>query len=490
MAEILLTHSYHLFYDRKQSRKMQPYAPLGTMYAAALLQQKGYNVALFDTMLQDPAAGFPEALRSARPQVVAVYEDNFNFLSKMCLTRMREVAFAMAQQARAAGAIPIVNGSDASDHADEYLAAGFEAVLLGEAEWTLLEVVGALARGSAYYESIAGVAFLDRTGRMRCSAPRPIMRDLDVLPAPARHLIDMSLYARAWRDAHGRFSANLVASRGCPFRCNWCAKPIYGNNYHARSPIAVADEMRSLKYDFGAEHLWFADDLFAPRLQWIEELAAAVETRDAALPFKVQTRVDLLTPAAVAALKRAGCAEVWMGAESGSQKVLDAMDKDTRVEQIERARHNLAQAGIRACYFLQFGYPGETWSDIRKTIDLVRRTKPDDIGVSVSYPLPGTKFHERVRATMNEKVNWSDSEDLSVMFQSPYTDAFYRALHDALHADVEQWSPPAPAGAPFSAETEPTRRDELWQRVEQMEELCRNSTATVLAPEFVYLQAD
>lgn len=469
---------------------MQPYAPLGTLYAAALLQNRGYEVSVFDTMLQDPSDGFPEALRSDRPKIVAVYEDNFNFLSKMCLTRMREVAFAMAQQARAAGAIPIVNGSDASDHADEYLAAGFEAVLLGEAEWTLLEIVAALLQGSPVSDSIAGLAFLDGNGRVRRSAPRPIMRDLDVLPLPARHLIDMGSYARAWRDAHGRFSANLVASRGCPFRCNWCAKPIYGNNYHSRSPLSVAEEMRSLKYDFGAEHLWFADDLFAPRLQWTEQLAEAVEERDAALPFKVQTRVDLLSPATVAALKRAGCAEVWMGAESGSQRVLDAMDKDTRVEQIERARHNLAEAGIRACYFLQFGYPGETWSDIRKTIELVRRTKPDDIGVSVSYPLPGTKFFERVRATMSDKVNWSDSEDLSIMFKSPYTDAFYRALHDALHADVEQWSRPAPAGMPAADVAEAPDTQQLWKRVEEMEKLCRNNAPTVLAPELVYLQAD
>ena len=489
MADVLLTHSYHLYYDRKQVRKMQPYAPLGTLYAAAILQKHGHEVSVFDTMLSDPAAGFADALRSAKPTIVAVYEDNFNFLSKMCLTRMREVAFAMAQQARAAGAIPIVNGSDASDHAAEYLAAGFEAVLLGEAEWTLLETVDALSRNASYHQ-IAGLAFLDGQQNLCKSAPRPIMRELDVMPPPARHLIDMNSYARAWRDAHGRFSANLVASRGCPFRCNWCAKPIYGNSYHTRSAIHVAEEMRSLKYDFGAEHLWFADDLFAPRLQWAEQLADAVEERDAAVPFKIQTRVDLLSPGVVAALKRAGCSEVWMGAESGSQKVLDAMDKDTRVEQIEHARENLARAGIRACYFLQFGYPGETWADIRKTIDLVRRTKPDDIGISVSYPLPGTKFYERVRATMNGKLNWSDSEDLSVMFQSPYTDAFYRALHDALHADVDQWSRPAPAGMPAFGESEPERRRQLWQRVEDMEKLCRNHAPTILAPDFVYLQAD
>ncbi len=479
MSDILLTHSYHLFYDRKQVRKMQPYAPLGTLYAASLLEQQGYDVAVFDTMLEDPEVGFPEALKKHRPRIVAVYEDNFNFLTKMCLTRMRNVAFSMAAQARAVGAVPVVNGSDATDHCVEFLQAGFEAVMLGEAEWTLLELCKALL-STASYRSVTGLAFLDGSGRLQRTAPRPLMRDIDALPLPARHMVDLAPYAEKWREAHGSFSANLVASRGCPFRCNWCAKPIYGNTYHVRSPLSVAAEMRDLKHTYHAEHLWFADDLFAAKLSWAEALADAVERYDAALPFKVQTRVDLLTPAIIAALKRAGCNEIWMGAESGSQKILDAMDKDTRVEQIETARSRLKDAGIRACYFLQFGYPGETWADIRKTVDLVRRTQPDDIGVSVSYPLPGTNFHSRVQATMNVKTNWCDSEDLTIMFKAPYTDSFYRLLHDALHAEVEQWNS---GGATASTSA-------MWQEVEQMERLCRNERPTLLAPALVNLQAD
>lgn len=482
MADVLLTHSYHLYYDRKQVRKMQPYPPLGTLYAAGLLEQNGIDTAVFDTMLLDPVAGFPEALRSHTPRVVGVYEDSFNFLSKMCLTRMREVAFAMAEQARAVGAIPVANGSDASDHCEEYLDAGFEIVLLGEAEWTLLELSQALLSGRRDYGAIPGLAFRDRSGCIKRSAPRPLMRDIDVLPPPSRHLIDMAPYGALWHGTHGRFSTNLVASRGCPFRCNWCAKPIYGNSFHVRSPHSVADEMSELKFRYGAEHLWFADDLFAPKTRWAEDLADAVESRNAMLPFKVQTRADLLTAEAVRALKRAGCEEVWMGAESGSQKVLDAMDKDTRVEDIEHARQNLRQAGIRACYFLQFGYPGENWSDIRKTIDLVRRTRPDDIGVSVSYPLPGTKFHARVEATMEAKRNWTDSGDLTAMFKAAYTSDFYRELHDALHEEVDGWSTtPAPEAA---------AREARWRHVEEMEKFSRVERPTVLMPDLVYLQAD
>ena len=488
MADILLTHSYHLYYDRKQVRKMQPYPPLGTLYAAALLRQHGFSVAVFDSMLEDPERGFPAALARHRPRVVAVYEDNFNFLSKMCLTRMREVAFGMAEAAGAAGAEVVVNGSDASDHVADYLGRGFDFALLGEAEWTLLELaqslLGATHRPPA---EIPGLAYFDRQqGDIARTPARPLMRDLDALPFPACDLVDVERYRSAWKAAHGFFSLNLVASRGCPYRCNWCAKPIYGDSFHLRSAASVAEEMKQLKENFGAEHLWFADDIFALKARWAQELAAAVEQRDARLPFKVQSRVDLMTPETVAALRHAGCEEIWMGVESGAQKILNAMDKGTRLEQIPAARQILKEHGIDAGYFLQFGYPGETWKEIQKTVELVRRTQPDEIGVSVSYPLPGTKFYEHVRAELGTKQNWLDSEDLSVMFQGAYTTEFYRALRDALHAEVETWSWKARReSAAFTeawqaADAGSSRVAALWQRVEELEQTCRNAEPTLL----------
>lgn len=478
MTDILLTHSYHLYFDRKQTRKMQPYPPLGTLYAAALLRSAGISVAVFDSMLNDPEEEFEAALKEHRPKIVVVYEDNFNFLTKMCLSRMREVAYQILDMSRGAGATVLVNGSDASDHALEYLRRGFRSVLLGEAEWTLLEagqqLLGGNQRGLV---EIPGLAYLDdQTGQVVRTDPRALMRDLDLLPTPSRDLIDMKQYQAAWKGAHGYFSLNLVASRGCPYRCNWCAKPIYGDSFAVRSARSVAEEMRSLKFDLGAEHLWFADDIFGLRAKWVQELADQVERLDAVVPFKMQSRVDLMSTNNVHALRRAGCAEVWMGVESGSQKILDAMDKGTRVEQIAKARENLSKEGIRACYFLQFGYPGETWEDICKTVQLIRDTRPDDIGVSVSYPLPGTKFFERVEEQLGEKTNWSDSEDISMMFQGSYTDEFYRALHDALHAQVDSWNSVASRGR----ETAEPDASELWKAVERLERKCRNPRPTVL----------
>ena len=161
MAEVLLTHSYHLPYDRKQVRKMQPYPPLGTLYAAGVLRQHGISVGVFDAMLDEPEAGFREALRVHRPKIVAIYEDDFNFLTKMCLTRMREVAFQMIEDARRAGAKVVVHGSDATDHAVEYLRQGSEFVLIGEAEHTLLEVVRAIS-GGGRCDASARCGFLAR----------------------------------------------------------------------------------------------------------------------------------------------------------------------------------------------------------------------------------------------------------------------------------------------------------------------------------------
>jgi radical SAM superfamily enzyme YgiQ (UPF0313 family) len=431
-------------------------------------------------MLNDPEEEFQAFLQEHKPRIVVVFEDNFNFLSKMCLTRMREVAYQILEKSQSAGATVLVNGSDATDHTLDYLQRGFRCVLLGEAEWTLVEAVSHLLKGNdGALEHIPGLAYLHNgTGELVKTERRGLMRDLDHLPFPSRDLIDTKQYRDAWKASHGYFSLNLVASRGCPYRCNWCAKPIYGDSFSVRSASLVAEEMRQLKYDFGAEHLWFADDIFGLKPKWVRELAAEVERLNAAVPFKMQSRVDLMTPDNVSALRRAGCAEVWMGVESGSQKILDAMDKGTRVDQVAKARENLRHEGIRACYFLQFGYPGETWHDIQNTIRLVRDTRPDDIGVSVSYPLPGTKFFERVQAQLGEKKNWSDSEDLDMMFQGAYTNEFYRALHDALHAQVDSWNSCSVHGVQKeSAHGEP---EELWRRVMRLEKTCRNPRPTVL----------
>jgi anaerobic magnesium-protoporphyrin IX monomethyl ester cyclase len=430
---ILLAHSYFLSHDAKQLARMKPYPPLATLLAAAMLRERGHRVALFDAMLAPGVDAFEEALDRVRPTTVAIMEDNFNFLTKMCTVRMREDAVRMVGLAHERGCRVAVNGSDAADRPALYLAAGADAVILGEGEEALMDVVAAwTADRSARLDGIAGLALAG----VRHTAPRAGAHDQDALPLPAWDLVDAEAYRSAWTGAHGRLSWNMATSRGCPYGCNWCAKPIFGRRYVQRSPASVAEEMRRLKADVRPGHVWFADDIFGLTGEWIADFADEVRARDAAIPFMIQSRVNLMRPAAVEALARAGCEEVWLGVESGSQKILDAMEKGSRVDAAREATRALKAAGIRACWFIQLGYPSETWEDLLLTRDLIREERPDDIGVSVSYPLPGTRFHEMVRTQLGQRRNWEDTDDLAMLFHGTYGTAFYRRLRDVLHDEA------------------------------------------------------
>ncbi len=445
---ILLAHSYYLRNDPKQLARMKPYPPLATLLGAALLRERGHPVGLFDAMLASGPEAFAAVLADTRPTVVAILEDNFNYLTKMCTVRMREAACVMIGMARAQGCRVVVNGSDASDRPGLYLEAGADAVLPGEGEANLLTLIDAWGADAAVpLRTIPGLALADGQGGIAYTAAGPPLRDLDALPVPAWDLVDVAAYRQAWRSAHGRFSWNMVTSRGCPFGCNWCAKPIFGRRYVQRSPEAVAAEMQRLKAEVGPDHVWFADDIFGLTPAWIRGFAQAVGRRQSRIPFMIQSRVDLMQPDVVSALADAGAEEVWLGVESGSQRILDAMEKETRVEEIRAATRILRAHGIRACWFIQLGYPPEAWDDVLLTRDLIRAERPDDIGVSVAYPLPGTKFYASVRGELGPRENWEDTGDLAMLFRGAYPTEFYRRVRDALHhevntgtADEARWS--------------------------------------------------
>lgn len=431
--DVLIGQAYILRFDPTLWEAQRPYPPLGALYAAACVRAAGHRVALFDAMLAESEADWVTALDAHRPTVAVLFEDSFNYLSKMCLLRMREAALTMIGAARERGIAVVVAGSDATDHPAQYLDAGALAVIAGEGEVTLVDVLDRLARGTADLRDVPGVV-VRHQGELHRTTPRPIMRDLDALPRPAWDLVDIERYRGVWMARHGHFSLNIATTRGCPFHCNWCAKPIYGQRYTARSPEAVADEVAWLRSSYGPDHLWITDDIFGLKPGWVEAYAAALEARGAVVPFKCLMRADNVTADVAAALRRAGCRTVWIGAESGSQRILDAMEKGTRVEQIEAATRLLRPEGIEVCFFLQFGYPGETLVEIEQTLDMVQRCEPDDIGISVSYPLPGTPFFERVRAQLGQKQHWVDSGDLDMMYRAAYAPEFYRALHALVHA--------------------------------------------------------
>lgn len=428
MRKVLFGQSYYLRFDPKLWRAMQPYPPLGTLYAASYIREKGYQVALFDAMLAESEEEWAKSLDEHQPQYAVIYEDNFNYLSKMCLSRMREAAFTMILMAKKRGCTVILCGADVTDHYDKYLEQGADYCILGEGEETLAELLNQLSAGKEAREVVGLVSRHSLLGTRR-----PDIKNIDSLPFPAWDLVDVQKYKKLWLERHGYFSMNMVTTRGCPYHCNWCAKPIWGQRYNSRSPENVAAEMKWLKENFAPDHIWFADDIFGLKPNWVERFAELLIEKDAVIPFKCLKRADLVTEKTAAALAKAGCKIVWVGAESGSQKILDAMDKGDKVEDIYRAAERLHANGIQVGFFLQFGYPGETWDDVQLTLKMVRECTPDDIGISVSYPLPGTKFYERVKLELGEKQNWVDSDDLAMLYRGPFPQEFYRILHGRVH---------------------------------------------------------
>lgn len=448
MTKTLLTHSYFYQLDPKQWRNKTPYPPLGTITAFAHLDQTHGPVGFYDVAL-DPGPGkCIETMKTMNPQIVIIYDDGFNYLTKMCLTNMREACFELIKSAKQLGATVLVSSSDSTDHSLLYHEQGADIVIHGEGEETLVECVDRIT-GNESFSDVKGISFLTETGLVK-TPPRTREKDLDVFPMARWELIDIPAYKAIWDAGKFPFTLNISTTRGCPFKCNWCAKPIYGNRYNSRSPENVVEELQLLNTKYGAKHFWITDDIFGLKPGWVNRFNELIQEKKLNIRYKIQSRADLLlVDKTIEELVASGLEEVWMGAESGSQKILDAMDKGITIEQITNSTKLLQEKGARVAYFLQFGYLGETKEDIQSTIEMVRTNRPDDIGISVSYPLPGTKFYERVKQEMGSKSNWKDSDDLDMLFAGTFHADFYRKLQRYVHHSfrtrqgIEKWKAPS-----------------------------------------------
>lgn len=432
MEKVLIANTYFYKLDHKQWQFKQPYPPLGTILAASVVRNLGYNVSLFDTNLIDSPNEIIAVLNNSNPQYLVIYDDGFNYLTKMCLTVMREAAFVMAEEGKKAGCTVILSSSDSTDHYEKYFEHGVDFVIRGEGEETLKELLTCLST-KVDTSSILGLA-LKKDNKTTVTPSRPILRDLDSIPMAAWDLVDIDQYRKIWLKHHGYFSLNLATTRGCPFKCNWCAKPIYGNRYNSRSVSNVIREIDFLIQHYKPDHFWMSDDIFGLKPGWVQAFRDEVLKAGLSFRYKIQSRVDLLLEEdTIDALAQSGIETVWVGAESGSQKILDAMDKGTMVKQIHDATQLLKRKKIKTGFFLQFGYPGENQTDIDTTLKMVLDLMPDEIGISVSYPLPGTVFYSSVKSMLKEKQNWKDSDDLAMMYNSTFNSAYYKKLHRYIH---------------------------------------------------------
>ncbi|MCI4321154.1 MAG: B12-binding domain-containing radical SAM protein, partial [Thermoplasmata archaeon] len=391
------------------------YPSLGVLTLAAYLRDQRHTVEIVDLTFARDLRPLTARLRKFRPEVVGVHTKTLTFPR----------ASRIAQLATRSGAFSVAGGPDAASRPEGYLDAGFRAVASGEGETALTE----LAERVHAHEPVSGLAGIvtREHGQLVQGPRRPFLRDLDALPLPAWDLIDMEQYLSTWEAQTGERRAAVLTSRGCPFDCSWCSKPTFGRSFRQQSPARVLAELRALKERYAVDYVRFCDDVFGVQRAWLEELLEGMVREPVGLKFECLARVDLLKPELLGKMREAGLARVYVGVESGSQKMLDLMNRGTKLAQIERTAQSLREAGVRQFWFLMLGYPGETLEDIEATLALFRRFSPEEYSVSIAVPVPGTRFYEAVRDRLTGTAPLTAGNGgTSLLYDAAYPQALYR----------------------------------------------------------------
>lgn len=440
MLDVLLVNPYVLSRHAPRVASYRPYPPLGLMYLGSVLRAAGYSVEIYDGTFATGPEAFASRLRTgARPRVAGVYAMN----------SFRDDALAAIAAMKELGITVLAGGPDPSIYDAQYLDGGVDVVVRGEGEQALLDVLGAMGVLPGAAETlpkkpsdevllaIPGVSILDREVHHRRAPDREPSRTMDELPSPAYELVDVDRYAAEWRRVHGYASIQFMTSRGCPFSCTWCARPIFGRRYRQYSAARAVDEIEHLVRRYGIEHLWLFDDTFVVRRAWVEELCDALIARGLRVRWECLARTDLVDLPLLTKMRAAGCERINFGFESGSQRVLDAMKKGTNVTDARRVAREMHQLGITLGGYVLFGYPGEEWEDIEQTIQLLKDIAPVDYSTSVAFPMPGTEFYTLVSDVLHDGRRWAEEDPDSVKWEAPYSAGFYKVVESLLHAEYD-----------------------------------------------------
>lgn len=422
--DILLTHSYFLEDDEKEQQIMRPYPPLGILYISAYLEDQGIRNEVYDTTFSSKVA-FRTYLLTHKPKLIGIY---VNLMTK--LNVLEAILFVKDQ-------LPdsniILGGPEVRYSAENFLRYGADYIVIGEGEETMTELVNTLVLVPAGMEvessaesrkNIAGIAFLDDNKFVQ-NPERQKIKDLDDLSIPNRKKINLHQYLDAWKKYHGTNALSVSTMRGCPYTCKWCSRSVYGLSYRRRSPEKVVAELIQIKKDYNPDSLWFVDDVFTISHKWLTTFRDELIKQNAIIPYECITRADRLNEEVILTLKETGCFRIWIGAESGSQKVIDLMDRRVDVNQVRDMIKLTRKHGIEAGTFIMLGYPGETEEDIEETIHHLKESNPDHFTITVAYPIKGTELFQEIEALQTTKLDWSTSTDRHVDFKRTYSRKYY-----------------------------------------------------------------
>ena len=441
MSDILLTHGYFLAEDEKERQIMKPYPPLGLLYLSAYLKCRGHTAEVYDSTFGDRLELLHKLQRSPRG-IVGIYT---NLITRQAVLEIIRVA-------KKCDWTVILGGPESANYPAEYLAAGADVVVIGEGEAALAELIVAVpAMGVRALQDVRGIYFRNEAGEVVQTPDRPRIADLDSLPLPDREAIDHHKYLEVWRRHHGASSINLITARGCPYRCRWCSHAVYGFSHRRRSPSNVVEEVVWIVDRYNPDQLWYADDVFTISHPWLSRYASELARRGVRqLPFETITRADRLqSESVVQVLRELGCYRIWIGSESGSQKILDAMERGVTVEEVRRATKLAQKHGIKVGMFLMWGYDGETVDDIQATIEHVKKASPDVFFTTVAYPIMNTRYYGAVADRVVLQESWETSTDRDYKIRGRHSRAYYRHADRWLRNEVEafQLESRDPAGA-------------------------------------------
>jgi radical SAM superfamily enzyme YgiQ (UPF0313 family) len=413
--DVLLSHGFYLALDAAERRVMRPYPPLGILYLSSHLKNRGIHASVFDATFESPEV-FQGLLARERPPVVGL---SANLMTRASVIRM-------FQHVRAAGAFAVAGGPDPANYPAEYLAHGADVVVLGEGELTFEELVPhLLTRGRTNLERIQGIAFRDGAGHVVRTSARAFMANLDAQPFPDRDAVDIGMYVDTWRAHHGLGSVSLITARGCPYTCAWCSHSVFGYSHRRRSPANVADELELIVSRWKPDMVWYADDVFTINHRWLKTYSSELSRRGLRVPFETISREDRIDDEAIATLAKMGCLRLWIGSESGSQRVMDAMSRQTDVERVRTVVTQLQTHGIEAGLFVMLGYDTEELSDLEATVAHLKACKPDRFLTTVAYPIKGTPYFDRVADRVTPSDRWELSSDRQLGIAGRRSRRFY-----------------------------------------------------------------
>ena len=416
--KILLTHAYFLEEDPKEKEIMRPYVPLGILSISAYLEQHGFDNDVYDSTFST-LTDLENYLLQQQPDLIAIYT---NLMTKLNVLKI----IKFIRQEEAIKNIKIVlGGPEVRHHAENFLNHGTDVIVIGEGEETMLELIEVYSADKNNLNNITGIAYKDDKKNIVFTTERKLIKDINDLPFPNRKKVDLRKYATAWKEKHGYSMFSINTMRGCPYTCKWCSRAVYGGTYRRRKPSLVAEELLFLKKEYNPDMVWFVDDVFTISHKWLREFTEEVNKLDARIPYEIISRADRMSEEVIQLLKESGCIRIWIGAESGSQKIIDAMDRRVDVKEV-RTMIKLAKSyGIEACTFIMLGYPGEEKEDIRETIYHLKESNPDIYTITIAYPIKGTPLYAETESRFHGTLDWESSTDRDIDFKRANTRKFY-----------------------------------------------------------------